>query len=127
MAAARQDHFQTPLERYCSRALFVIAAKSWLGSRNGFSVLSGSLLRSQRLEHLLSAATNLDSYRFGTDRRRNFGPPTAGARVSGALSQTGHIDMKSMELWLLCEEEVTYRQGPTFAKAPHRLSAAVAF
>lgn len=27
------------------------------------------------------------------------------------LSQAGHIDMKSIELWLVCEEEVTYRQG----------------
>ncbi|MFN0017920.1 MAG: hypothetical protein ACKVP0_06645 [Pirellulaceae bacterium] len=27
------------------------------------------------------------------------------------LSQAGHIDIKSIELWLVCEEEVTYRQG----------------
>jgi hypothetical protein len=27
------------------------------------------------------------------------------------LSQAGHLDVKSIELWLVCEEEVTYRQG----------------
>ncbi len=38
-------------------------------------------------------------------------PLLPGREYQVHLSQAGHIDVKSIELWLVCEEEVTYRQG----------------
>lgn len=38
-------------------------------------------------------------------------PLLPGREYQVNLSQAGHIDVKSIELWLVCEEEVTYRQG----------------
>jgi hypothetical protein len=38
-------------------------------------------------------------------------PLVPGREYQVAIAQQGHIRVKSLELWLLCEEEATYRQG----------------
>jgi len=38
-------------------------------------------------------------------------PLLPGRTYQVALAQQGHITVKSLELWLVCEEEATYRQG----------------
>jgi len=38
-------------------------------------------------------------------------PLVPGHEYQVVLAQQGHISVKSLELWLVCEEEATYRQG----------------
>ena len=38
-------------------------------------------------------------------------PLLPGHTYQVAIAQQGHISVKSLELWLICEEEATYRQG----------------
>ncbi len=94
--------------------LFVIAAKSWLEGQPQwflscflvpyFAVCGWSIyyLLQQIWIHtgLGQTAVEISDH-----------PLLPGREYQVHLSQAGHIDMKSIELWLLCEEEVTYRQG----------------
>jgi hypothetical protein len=94
--------------------LFVIAAKSWLEGQPQwfltcflipyFAVSGWSIyyLLQQIWIHtgLGQTAVEISDH-----------PLLPGREYQVHLSQAGHINMKSIELWLHCEEEVTYRQG----------------
>lgn len=94
--------------------LFVMAAKSWLEGRPQwfltcflvpyFAVSGWSIyfLLKQIWLHtgLGQTAVEISDH-----------PLLPGRAYQVHLSQAGHLNVKSIELWLVCEEEVTYRQG----------------
>jgi len=94
--------------------LFVLAAKSWLEGKPewfltcflvpylGVSGWSIYYLLQQIWIHTGLGPTAVEI----SDH-----PLYPGREYQVHLTQSGHLDIKSIELWLLCEEEVTYRQG----------------
>ena len=53
-------------------------------------------------------------------------PLVPGHEYQVALAQHGHIHVKSLELWLVCEEEATYRQGTDIRTEVRRVYEAAA-
>jgi hypothetical protein len=94
--------------------LFVVAAKSWLeGEPQWFLTcfLVPYLAVSGWSIYYLLQQIWIHTGMGPTAVEISDHPLFPGREYQVHLSQSGHIDIQTIELWLLCEEEVTYRQG----------------
>lgn len=94
--------------------LFVLAVKAWFDGRPQwfltFFLLPYLAVSCWTIYYLLQQIW-LHAGMGPTTVEISDHPLLPGREYQVHISQAGHIDMKSLELWLVCEEEATYHQG----------------